>query len=318
MDFLLAGAELVVSEINTIPGFTPISLFPTLPAAAGYDFAAVCRRVVDLALEREAGRVRAPADGRGPAALMGGRSSMASTRPRPPSVPRARGSGVRRARSVRRRSAGLTPTRAGALLALVVALAGLYGATSSGAFALKRTEVSGVTWTSEDAVLAALAIPDGQNLFTLDTTELSKRLASIPAIRGASITVALPDEVRVDVAERVALLAWQVGADRYLVDEDGMVFGRIDAASPGAAAKLPLVDDQRAAAASHRRGRHARPRHPRRRADGSARCARPTSARPRRGSGSSSTTPRASRSTPTRWAGPRCSGSTRRRCARPT
>jgi D-alanine-D-alanine ligase len=58
IDFLLAGEELVVSEVNTIPGFTPISLFPTLPAAAGYDFAAVCRRVVDLALERDAARIR--------------------------------------------------------------------------------------------------------------------------------------------------------------------------------------------------------------------------------------------------------------------
>ncbi len=58
VDFLLAGRELVVSEINTIPGFTPISLFPTLPAAAGYDFAAVCRRVVDLALARDAARIR--------------------------------------------------------------------------------------------------------------------------------------------------------------------------------------------------------------------------------------------------------------------
>ena len=58
VDFLLAGERLVVSEINTIPGFTPISLFPTLPAAGGYDFAAVCRRVVDLALERAPARVR--------------------------------------------------------------------------------------------------------------------------------------------------------------------------------------------------------------------------------------------------------------------
>lgn len=58
IDFLLAGDEIVVSEVNTIPGFTPISLFPTLPAAAGYDFAAVCRRVVDLALQRDAARVR--------------------------------------------------------------------------------------------------------------------------------------------------------------------------------------------------------------------------------------------------------------------
>ena len=48
----------MVSEINTIPGFTPISLFPTLPAAAGYDFAAVCSRLVDLALERHAARTR--------------------------------------------------------------------------------------------------------------------------------------------------------------------------------------------------------------------------------------------------------------------
>jgi D-alanine-D-alanine ligase len=58
IDFLLAGEELVISEINTIPGFTPISLFPTMPASGGYDFEAVCRRVVDLALERHAGRVR--------------------------------------------------------------------------------------------------------------------------------------------------------------------------------------------------------------------------------------------------------------------
>ena len=33
------ASELVICEINTIPGFTPISLFPTMPAAGGYDFA---------------------------------------------------------------------------------------------------------------------------------------------------------------------------------------------------------------------------------------------------------------------------------------
>ena len=58
VDFLLSGDTLLVSEINTIPGFTPISLFPVLCADGGYDFAAVCRRVVDLALERDRARVR--------------------------------------------------------------------------------------------------------------------------------------------------------------------------------------------------------------------------------------------------------------------
>jgi len=43
------GRGLLVNEINTIPGFTPISLFPTLPAEGGLDFTAVCRRVLDLA-----------------------------------------------------------------------------------------------------------------------------------------------------------------------------------------------------------------------------------------------------------------------------
>jgi len=57
IDFLVAGDRIVVSEINTIPGFTPISLFPTMPSEAGFSFADVCLRVVDLAIERHASRV---------------------------------------------------------------------------------------------------------------------------------------------------------------------------------------------------------------------------------------------------------------------
>jgi len=56
VDFLLAGDTIVLSEINTIPGFTPISLFPTLPDEAGLSFVDVCVRVVELAVERHAAR----------------------------------------------------------------------------------------------------------------------------------------------------------------------------------------------------------------------------------------------------------------------
>ncbi|HEX7346919.1 MAG TPA: D-alanine--D-alanine ligase [Candidatus Limnocylindrales bacterium] len=56
IDFLMAGERILVSEINTIPGFTPISLFPTMPAEGGYSFADVCVRIVELALERHAAR----------------------------------------------------------------------------------------------------------------------------------------------------------------------------------------------------------------------------------------------------------------------
>jgi D-alanine-D-alanine ligase len=58
VDFLVRDDGVYLSEINTIPGFTPISLFPTLPAEAGLDFGAVCLRILDLALERHAARLR--------------------------------------------------------------------------------------------------------------------------------------------------------------------------------------------------------------------------------------------------------------------
>ena len=57
VDFLMAGERILVSEINTIPGFTPISLFPTMPAAGGYSFGDVVERVLALAIERHEARV---------------------------------------------------------------------------------------------------------------------------------------------------------------------------------------------------------------------------------------------------------------------
>jgi len=58
VDFLVRDDAVYVSEINTIPGFTPISLFPTMPAEGGLDFTAVCLRILELALDRHQGRVR--------------------------------------------------------------------------------------------------------------------------------------------------------------------------------------------------------------------------------------------------------------------
>jgi D-alanine-D-alanine ligase len=53
VDFMLAGDQLYLNEINTIPGFTPISLFPVLCRQGGYDFATICARIVELAVQRD-------------------------------------------------------------------------------------------------------------------------------------------------------------------------------------------------------------------------------------------------------------------------
>ncbi len=54
VDFLLDGEAIYLSEINTIPGFTEISLFPHMCAAAGLSMPALCDRIVSLAIERAA------------------------------------------------------------------------------------------------------------------------------------------------------------------------------------------------------------------------------------------------------------------------
>jgi D-alanine-D-alanine ligase len=58
VDFLLSRTtgQIVVNEVNTIPGFTTISMYSKLWAATGVDYATLLDRLVSLALERHAGK----------------------------------------------------------------------------------------------------------------------------------------------------------------------------------------------------------------------------------------------------------------------
>jgi D-alanine-D-alanine ligase len=58
VDFLLSRetGRLYVNEINTIPGFTTISMFPKLWEATGLAYPAILDRLVELAFERHAGK----------------------------------------------------------------------------------------------------------------------------------------------------------------------------------------------------------------------------------------------------------------------
>ena len=58
VDFLLESStdKLYLNEINTIPGFTSISMFPKMWEHSGLDFSALLDRLIDLALARHAAR----------------------------------------------------------------------------------------------------------------------------------------------------------------------------------------------------------------------------------------------------------------------
>ena len=50
--FLRPDGELLVNEINTIPGFTAISMYPKLWALSGVSPTALVTRLIELAMER--------------------------------------------------------------------------------------------------------------------------------------------------------------------------------------------------------------------------------------------------------------------------
>ncbi|MBI4705796.1 MAG: D-alanine--D-alanine ligase [Deltaproteobacteria bacterium] len=56
--FLSADGVLYVNELNTIPGFTAISMYPRLWAASGLDAVPLVTRLIDLGLERHRRRAR--------------------------------------------------------------------------------------------------------------------------------------------------------------------------------------------------------------------------------------------------------------------
>jgi D-alanine-D-alanine ligase len=60
VDFLLddVSGELYLNEVNTLPGFTSISMYPQLWAASGLPYTELIDRLIELALERHTDRER--------------------------------------------------------------------------------------------------------------------------------------------------------------------------------------------------------------------------------------------------------------------
>jgi hypothetical protein len=152
----------------------------------------------------------------------------------------------RRTKPVRRASAGLSTTRAGAALAMLVSAAAIYGVGASSAFAYSTLQVEGVRFTDPQAIEGALAEARGANLFRLETGPLRTVLETIPTVSAARIQVRLPGTLAVTIDERQPIAIWAVGEERFLVDGDGLLFERLSG-NPGEEAAIPVIVDRRAA-----------------------------------------------------------------------
>jgi D-alanine-D-alanine ligase len=82
VDFFMdrASGRVLLNEINTMPGCTPISMYPKLWEASGRPFPAVCDRLIALALERHAAQARRRLSFAPPTPVSGARRSSAGSR----------------------------------------------------------------------------------------------------------------------------------------------------------------------------------------------------------------------------------------------
>jgi hypothetical protein len=129
----------------------------------------------------------------------------------------------------------------------------IYGVGASSVFAFGRLQVDGreALLTDPAAIEARVGLTSGiSNLFLVRTEDIEAALRELPTVTDASVTVDLPDTLRVGLVERQPLLAWAVGARRLVVDRQGVVFAAYSADAPGGSKSLPTVTDQRAGSAS--------------------------------------------------------------------
>jgi cell division protein FtsQ len=169
-------------------------------------------------------------------------------RARPPNRPAA--AAMRRTRPVKRASAGLTPVRAGAALAMLLSAFAIYGVAASPAFEFDQLRIEGATYTDTDAVEGILEQARGENLFRLSTAPLAASLRQLPTVADARIGLGLPGTVTVTLLERQPVLVWKVGSQRYLVDREGLIVGRLGDDAPAEVTQLPSVVDARVRSSS--------------------------------------------------------------------
>jgi cell division protein FtsQ len=144
---------------------------------------------------------------------------------RSPLVSRQRVGAARRRRA--RLLAGLA--RAGgvvllALLAIAAVAVTHWWVTTSPRFAVATVDVHGASRLSVDRIRTVAGVAPGDNLWSVDTSQVRGRLEGMPEIRRADVVRALPNRLTILVEERRPFTLVHAGRLHW-VDEDGHVLG---------------------------------------------------------------------------------------------
>jgi cell division protein FtsQ len=92
-------------------------------------------------------------------------------------------------------------------------------------FRVSEVAIIGLKHLKEDEILNALMIPSEASLLSLKSSQLVKRLESLPWIESSVVQFSLPNRVVVEIAEREPLAIIH-SEDLYLIDTEGKLVSR--------------------------------------------------------------------------------------------
>ena len=160
-------------------------------------------------------------------------------------LPLRRSGGQVRRQPIRRSSPRLRVTQIYALVLMVLCVMAVVSLGGSPVFAARHLEVHGATFTGDRTVSAIVGMDGSPNLFRFRSDRVAAALTQLPAVASARVEVRLPDTVVVTILERKPSMVWVIGDRRYVVDDNGFLFGEVDTAgnpvypAPGGSATAP-------------------------------------------------------------------------------
>ncbi|CAI9419774.1 cell division protein FtsQ/DivIB [Nocardioides sp. T2.26MG-1] len=122
------------------------------------------------------------------------------------------------------------------LVALVTG--GIWAVYFSSWLSVSGVEVDGVDQLSAAEVREAAAVPEGEALARVDLDRIRSRVEALAPVRSADVSRQWPDQVLIEVEERVAVAVVEIGGQLKGMDDQGVVFR--DYAQPPAG--LPRVE----------------------------------------------------------------------------
>jgi hypothetical protein len=111
--------------------------------------------------------------------------------------------------------------------AVMLVLAASFAFTSN-AFRIEQVNVVG---THNDALIHEIRTMgmQGQNIFLINVEALTERIEAIPRVASVSMSKQWPNQITINVTERVPVLLWQTANGTYSVDNQGVVIAPVSA-----------------------------------------------------------------------------------------